>query len=218
MTETGHLIDRISANPEISSIPLKGLYMSALVGGSLIVGVVGLWIFGLAGSPVRPAYLSLLVEPLIAAKQIIPVLITAAALPLAIVLARPEAKLSGNVLPLVASLLILPVMMIASLWPFSGDEMRRIIVGDGFMNCLTTILLLAVLLILVQVAVLRSGAVTKPATAGCMVGLAAGGIAATIYAFICTEDSPGFYGLWYSAGILLSGMAGAIAGKLGLRW
>jgi len=52
----------------------------------------------------------------------------------------------------------------------------------------------------------------------CKAGAAAGAISAIIYAFICTEDSPAFYGLWYTVGILFAGAIGAAAGKLFLKW
>ena len=77
---------------------------------------------------------------------------------------------------------------------------------------------LSVGLIAAQITVLRNGAVTKPITAGAIAGAAAGAISAIIYAFICTEDSPAFYGLWYTVGILFAGSIGAAAGKIFLKW
>ena len=46
----------------------------------------------------------------------------------------------------------------------------------------------------------------------------AGAWATMIYAFFCTEDSPAFYGLWYSVGIMITGGIGALAGRIFLRW
>lgn len=55
-------------------------------------------------------------------------------------------------------------------------------------------------------------------SAGALAGVTAGGLAAAIYAMVCIEDNPGFYGLWYSVDMLITGVIGAVLGKLALKW
>jgi len=64
----------------------------------------------------------------------------------------------------------------------------------------------------------RQGAPENPGVAGAVAGLAAGGIAAAIYAWHCPDDSPLFLAAWYSIGILVATAAGFLLGRKILRW
>ena len=65
---------------------------------------------------------------------------------------------------------------------------------------------------------LRSGAPASPMIAGAICGLLSAGIAATLYASHCTDDSPLFVALWYPIGFALMTMLGALIGRRLLRW
>ena len=67
-------------------------------------------------------------------------------------------------------------------------------------------------------AALRHGAPTRPALAGAVAGLLAGGIAATFYAAHCTDDSPLFVAIWYPIAIAGLALIGAVAAHLCVRW
>jgi hypothetical protein len=64
---------------------------------------------------------------------------------------------------------------------------------------------------------LRQGAATRPALSGAVAGLMSGGLAATVYAAHCTDDSPLFVATWYSIGIAGLTVVGAAAGSRVLR-
>jgi hypothetical protein len=64
---------------------------------------------------------------------------------------------------------------------------------------------------------LRQGASTRPALSGAAAGLLCGGLAATVYAAHCTDDSPLFVATWYSIGIAGLTVVGAAAGSRLLR-
>jgi hypothetical protein len=49
-------------------------------------------------------------------------------------------------------------------------------------------------------------------------GLAAGGLAAAIYALFCDQDSPLFVATWYVLGVLIVTAIGAAIGSRLLRW
>jgi len=64
----------------------------------------------------------------------------------------------------------------------------------------------------------RALAPTRLRLAGFAAGLLAGAIGAAGYALSCTEESTAFIAVWYSAGIVLTGLlGGALGGRL-LRW
>jgi hypothetical protein len=65
---------------------------------------------------------------------------------------------------------------------------------------------------------LRHGAPTRPALAGAMAGLLSAGLAATLYASHCTDDSPLFVMTWYSIATALVTAIGALAGSRLLRF
>jgi hypothetical protein len=67
-------------------------------------------------------------------------------------------------------------------------------------------------------AALRYGAPTRPRLAGAAAGLLAGGLAATLYAAHCPDDSPLFVVTWYSLAIAMVVIAGSLIGPRVLRW
>ena len=84
--------------------------------------------------------------------------------------------------------------------------------GANAMACLTFISLVGIGPLAVFVLALRHGAPERPALAGSVAGLLAGGIAGAFYAAHCTDDSPLFVATWYTiavAGLALIGAAGA---------
>lgn len=66
--------------------------------------------------------------------------------------------------------------------------------------------------------VVRSLAPTRLTVTGAAIGAAAGGVGAVIYAMHCPIDSVPFVTIWYSAGIAVSGVLGAVLGSRLLRW
>ena len=60
---------------------------------------------------------------------------------------------------------------------------------------------------------LRHGAPTRPAVTGAIAGLLASGLAATLYAAHCTDDSPLFVATWYTLAAGLVTAVGALAGR-----
>jgi hypothetical protein len=66
--------------------------------------------------------------------------------------------------------------------------------------------------------VMRRLAPTNLPAAGLTAGLLAGSAAAWIYAFHCDENGMPFLALWYTTGILIAAIGGAIAGRWALRW
>lgn len=92
------------------------------------------------------------------------------------------------------------------------------LLGDHAAFCLFFIPVLALAPLALLIWALRDGAPADPGGAGAAAGLAAGSLAAAIYAWHCPDDSPLFVATWYLIAIALVSTAGFVAGRCLLRW
>lgn len=120
------------------------------------------------------------------------------------------------------AVLLVPLLAIAALLAFdlsqNGlDGWRARLFGATSSMCAPLIALLSALPLAALVAAMRAGAPEEPPLAGALVGLAAAGLGASVYAFHCPEDSPLFMAAWYSLAALIVAGAGAYCGRW-LRW
>jgi hypothetical protein len=90
--------------------------------------------------------------------------------------------------------------------------------GKNWYLCLTIIPALGIVPLGLIIAALRSGAPSRPGLAGFCAGVLAGGIAATLYAANCTDDSPLFVATWYPIAIGILALFGAVLGRWFARW
>lgn len=95
---------------------------------------------------------------------------------------------------------------------------RPMLMGHSALICPWLILALAIPLFVAAILALRGFAPTRPALAGAAAGLAAGGLAAFVYAFSCDESAMPFIAIFYTLPVLASGVAGALVGRFALRW
>jgi hypothetical protein len=65
---------------------------------------------------------------------------------------------------------------------------------------------------------LKGLAPTRLALAGAAAGLLSGALGALAYALHCPELAAPFLALWYSLGMLMPAAAGALLGRVLLRW
>lgn len=101
---------------------------------------------------------------------------------------------------------------IALMWGVSvalgGDPM-----GQTALSCIASIPLLALPISGLLFAGLRHSVEPFATQRGFLVGLFAGSVSAALYAVHCFEDAPAFFLLWYTLGIILSGVIGRFVGK-----
>jgi hypothetical protein len=133
-------------------------------------------------------------------------------------LSRPEASLRGFgwMLLIPAGLLVAGIsgeMMMPQRLPM----MTRLI-GSNSKVCLTAIPAMSLPLLAAALVGLRHGAPARPAVAGAIAGLLSAGLAATLYAAHCTDDSPLFVATWYTLATALVTAIGALAGSKMLRF
>ena len=125
---------------------------------------------------------------------------------LARALADPVTRMKW-LLPLALAIKATPAGMV---WPR--------IKGNSAMMCFFAIMLVSALPLAAGLRVLGGGASPAPMLSGAALGLAVGSLAATLYAFFCTQDSPLFFLTWYGLAIAVVTLAGAVAGRGMLRW
>jgi hypothetical protein len=108
--------------------------------------------------------------------------------------------------------IVLELMMVPS------DAWHARMIGHNSFYCVTVIPLLSLAPFAAVIYALKSGAPANPTIAGAVGGLLSAGIAATLYASHCTDDSPLFVALWYPVGFVLMTTLGALIGSRFLRW
>jgi hypothetical protein len=92
------------------------------------------------------------------------------------------------------------------------------LVGHNSKVCMTAIPLISLPLLAASLYGLRHGAPERPAVSGAIAGLMSAGLAATLYASHCTDDSPLFVATWYTIATALVTALGALIGSKVLRY
>jgi hypothetical protein len=130
---------------------------------------------------------------------------------------RPGASLKISawlLLPL--GMLVVAVTSELSVVPV--DAWSGSMIGHHAAFCVFFIPVLSLVPLVGLMLALRNGAPGNPRLAGAVAGLAAGGIAAAIYAWHCPDDSPLFVAVWYVLAItIITGVGTLIGGRI-LRW
>ena len=133
-----------------------------------------------------------------------------------LVLARPEGRTRW---PWLAGLGLLGLLVVGAVIQLArADDMMPLVMGSSILRALVYTVLLGLPVLLAAILALRRMAPASPALAGFAAGIMAGGTGAWIYSFACDETGMMFLALWYTLGILIVGAAGALLGRLLLRW
>ena len=167
---------------------------------------------------VRPDVMTAMHNPFFDLKFAITLALAISAVVVSLHLSRPEASLAGW-----GWLLLIPAGIIAAgiasemMMPQRLPMMTRL-VGSNSRLCMAAIPLLSLPLLVGALIGLRHGAPARPAQAGALAGLISAGLAATLYASHCTDDSPLFVATWYPIGTAVVTIAGAMIGAKVLRF
>jgi len=167
---------------------------------------------------VRPDVMTAMHNPFFDLKFGVTLALASAAITVALHLSRPEANLRGWVW-----LLVIPAGLLVA--GISGEMMmpQRLpmmtrLVGSNSRVCMTAVPLMSLPLLAAALIGLRHGAPTQPAVSGAIAGLMSAGLAATLYASHCTDDSPLFVATWYTLATALVAAIGALVGSRVLRY
>jgi hypothetical protein len=211
--ETDQLIRTLAADNTERSRPVGFVLALALVAAAPVSVVM---FFATLG--VRPDVMTAMHNPFFDLKFAVTLALAISAIAISLHLSRPEALLRGWAL-----LLLVPAGLLAAgiggemMMPQRLPMMTRL-VGSNSRACMTAIPLMSLPLLAGALYGLRHGAPTRPAVAGAIAGLLSAGLAATLYASHCTDDSPLFVMTWYSIAAALVTAIGALVGSRVLRF
>ena len=212
--ETDQLIRSLAADNSHRARPVGFVLALAL----LAAAPVSLALF-FAELGVRPDVMTAMRNPFFDLKFAVTLALAIAAIAVSLHLSRPEASLRGW-----AWLLLIPIGLLVA--GIAGEMMMMPqrppmtvrMMGKNSSTCLTTIPLMALPLLAAALFGLRHGAPARPAMTGAIAGLLSAGLAATLYASHCTDDSPLFVATWYTIATALVTAIGALAGSRVLRF
>ncbi len=211
--ETEQLIRTLAADNPHRARPVGFVLALALLAAIPVSVAVFLTQFG-----VRPDVMTAMHDPFFGLKFVETLALAIAAIAVSLHLSRPEASFKGR-----GWLLLIPVGILAAgilgemMIPQRLPMMTRLI-GSNSRVCMVAIPLLSMPLLAGALIGLRHGAPTHPAIAGAVAGLLSAGLAATLYASHCTDDSPLFVATWYTIATALVTAIGALAGSKILRF
>lgn len=132
-------------------------------------------------------------------------------------LARPDG--SGSVLGTFAIPLgALAIAVVMELMALPADHWLDYARGSNWLICMTMIPILSLAPFIAIFYALRQGAPSDPARTGAAGGILAAAVGAALYATHCTDDSPLFVSIWYIIAMGFVALAGAVLGRLLLRW
>jgi hypothetical protein len=211
--QTDQLIRTLAADNAHRARPVGFVLTLALLAAAPVS--VAMFLVGLG---MRPDVMTAMHNPFFDLKFAVTLALAIPAIAISLHLSRPEALLRGW-----AWLLLIPAGLLVA--GISGEMMvpQRLpmmtrLVGSNWRTCLTAIPLMSLPLLAAALIGLRHGAPTRPAVAGAIAGLVSAGLAATLYASHCTDDSPLFVATWYSIATALVTAIGALAGSRVLRF
>ncbi|WP_315716083.1 MULTISPECIES: DUF1109 domain-containing protein [unclassified Bradyrhizobium] len=172
----------------------------------------------LIGLGVRPDIWLAVRNPFFDLKFVVTTALAIPALIISLHLSRPEASLQGWSWLLIAPILVLVGGMVAEMMLPQRTPMMARLVGHNSMVCMSAIPVLSLPLLAAALFGLRHGAPSRPAMTGAIAGLVSAGMAATLYAAHCTDDSPLFVATWYTVAALIVAGLGALIGARVLRY
>jgi hypothetical protein len=133
-------------------------------------------------------------------------------------LARPDLGRPRGVWLLALPVVLLTVAGVVELVRAPPSDWTALWLGQSWTACPLLVLILAVPIFAGLVWSFRRLAPTRLRSAGAAAGLTAGAVSAAVYCLHCPEASALFVLTWYSLGIALATLLGAIIGPRFLRW
>ncbi len=132
-------------------------------------------------------------------------------------LSRPAGRIARPTWLAGLLLTIVAVMAIAQFASAPDGERPALVYGGSALVCPIFIVLLALPIHAGVIWAMRGLAPTRTRLAGLAAGLGAGSFSALVYSFHCDETSVVFLALWYSLGIMATGLVGLSTSRF-LRW
>jgi hypothetical protein len=182
------------------------------------VGTVISAVLLLSSIGIRPDLASAVMSPRFLAKFAIALSLAVGAVGLTARLSRPEASAGLWIWMLGAIPLFLTLAVAVELILAPASQWEARLFGAHWLACLALIPLFALPALAGILIALKRGAPRNGGLAGAIAGVAAGGIAATVYVLHCPDDSPLFVAAWYTLAICIVALLGFLPGRLWLKW
>lgn len=212
--DTDDLIAALSARLEPTSPRAPWAWLAIFVGAGVTVAFGSMWLrLGL-----RPDLPAAVATPMFWTKFLYTVALGGLGLWLAERLCRPGAN-PGRPARMLQSV-VFGFLILAAFRYFgtAAPAKHAALMGHSASLCPWVILTMSIPILIGAIVGMRRMAPTQPTLAGFAGGLAAGGLAAFVYAFSCNESGMPFVAVWYTLPVLGAGLIGAAAGRLLLRW
>lgn len=133
-------------------------------------------------------------------------------------LSRPAAPASSAAVAVVVVMLVMLAAGSISLFAVEPEDRLAYALGHSWTMCPWAIFGLSLPALAATLWAVRGLAPTRPRAAGLAAGLLAGAAGAAGYALHCVEQSTLFIAIWYTLGIAMCGVFGAVLGPRVLRW
>jgi hypothetical protein len=133
-------------------------------------------------------------------------------------LARPGVSARTAIVTAIVVVAAFEILAVLQFAPMGAAARLGALRGVSWQVCTRNIVVLAVPMLLICLWLLRRLAPTRPMLAGFAAGAFSGGVAATVYGLHCPEATFVFVGVWYTLGLVASGLIGALIGRVALRW
>jgi hypothetical protein len=211
--DTDHLIRTLTADNDMHERPVGNVLLVALV----LAVPVSTALF-LAGLGMRPDVMTAMGNPFFDLKFAVTIALAGAAIAISLHLSRPEASLGRWAWLLAIPVGLLGIGMMGEMMMPNRAPMSERLIGSNSRLCMVAIPLLSLPLLAAALVALRRGAPSRPAVAGAFAGVLSAGLAATLYASHCTDDSPMFVAIWYTIGVVFVAGLGALAGARILKF
>ena len=212
--KTDDLIAALAADlPQVQPRQIERDMIVWMIPSSLLVlGGVLFWL-GLRGDLIQAV-----TGPTFWAKATYTTVLTGSSFWLLSRLGRPGRSVVAPAFLLAATVAVVAVLAIAEQMSMTPDARMAAMLGVSSNVCLTNILGLSLLAAPFIFFAARRYAPTRPMLAGAVAGLLTAALATTLYGLHCPERTATFVALWYTGGIALAALAGAVIGRFALRW
>ena len=211
--DTNELIKALAADTRPSAASLSSVWWA---GAGLAIALAAAVFFAMLGP--RPDIAAAAETPRFLFKFVVTMTLSVSAFGIARALSRPGESWRSARPYLAAAPALIAIAVIVEISALPPDTWSGKLVGTNSIDCLTYIPLIGIGPLVIFLLALCHGAPTRPAFAGVVAGLVAGGIAATFYAAHCTDDSPLFVATWYTIAIAGLALIGAATAARFARW
>lgn len=211
--ETDQLIRTLAADNAYRSRSVGIVFALALIAATPLSTAIFMMGLGF-----RPDIMMAMHNPFFDLKFVVTLALAIPAIAVSLHLSRPEASLQGWGWLLLAPIVVLACAISGEMMLPQPLPMLTRLVGHNAMVCTMAIPLISLPLLAAALIGLRRGAPARPATAGAIAGLSSAGLAATLYASHCTDDSPLFVATWYTVAAAFTAGLGALIGRKVLRY